>query len=828
MEHQVGVLILIFVIFSLVVGAAARYFLRKTPIPYSVALLVIGLIVGMLERKHAFVGTIDVFGASLKMVSGLDPHLILFIFIPALIFESAYQMEAHLFKRTLSQTAMLAVPGLVISTLLTASFAKYLFPWAWSWPACLMFGALISATDPVAVVALLKEMTSRKRLVTLIEGESLLNDGTAIVFFTLFYGMLVFGVSGSTASILGTTAGKFAWVVALGVLIGLALGMVALFWIARVFNDPLFEITLSIAVAYLAYIIAEGVFHVSGIVAVVAVALLFAGRGQTMISPEVKAFLHRFWDLLGYLINTLIFLWAGLVIAHRVELTDPSIWKMLFLLYIGLQIIRAIAVGSLAPLMNKMGIGFSKRKTVTVTWGGLRGAIALALALAVGQDENIASDLGAQILFLTAGIVVLTILINGTTMRFLLRYVGYDRLPPEKQAVVDKAKRQIVHEIQSLLPKLEGSRFLRWVDWADVKKDIPLVEKAAAPPAPEEIKKEDLELAFRRRLLEAERKDYWNQFDRGLLSSETARVLVDSVEHALDVYPHLHPRPSLQRLFRSRPIMMRFRRIPFVGRSAKRLAFNKLSTNYEAARGFVRAQIQMMNYVPKLAPDKEAENLLRNEIISNKRETLLGIELLTEKHPEMISGIETRVAKRILLNQERIAIKALVEAGVLDEAEAEKMTEDVERRMQELGRAYFPPKVITPTPEHTLRQVKWLTELPEDIIKKMAGGVEERTYKAHDVIVEQGATVRSLMVIMKGIVQVVKETKEGEEVLDILGPGNVIGETELLAEKEHLTTTRAETQVKVFLLSAETVKSLCDRYLDLREALSKIKSQTST
>jgi hypothetical protein len=612
-------------------------------------------------------------------------------------------------------------------------------------------------------------------------------------------------------------AGQFAWVVLLGVFIGFVLGLLALAWIARVFNDPLFEITISIAVAYLAYMIAEGVFHVSGIVAVVTVALLFAGRGKTMISPEVKAFLHHFWEMLGYIINTLIFLWAGVVIADKITLTDPKIWIMLGLLYVGLQIIRAFAVGSLMPFMNKIGIGFSKRKAITLTWGGLRGAIALALALAASQDEHIPEALGGQILFLAAGIVVLTILVNGTSMRLVLKYAGYDRLPPAKQAVVDKARNRVARELKSLIPKLQTSQFFRQVDWMSVKKDV---DKATVEVAPaKRAGKEELELAYRRRLLESERKDYWNQFDQGLLSSDTVKVLVDSVEHILDVYPNLHPRPRLQKLFRSTPFSMRFRHLPVIGRWADRRSFGKFAVRYEAERGFIRAQVQIMRaYVSQLAPNKGVEQAVRKEIVANKRETMMGIERFRDEHPEMISGLETRVAKRILLNQERGEILGMVESGVLDEAESEKMIEGIEHRMQVLNKAYFEPKVITPTRAQELRRVKWLSELSDETLEKLAEGMGARTYKAGAIITQQGAKESSLFVIIKGVATAAR----GDEIFEVLGPGSVVGEKDIVTGDERSSTVKAETRIEVLWLTVGDVQSHAETDSTLKAALNKV------
>ena len=191
MPYETGLLVLVFVILALIIGAGIRHALKGTQIPYTVALLIIGLGIGLVHRTPVVYDYSVTLGETLDLVAEISPHLILFVFLPTLIFESAFAMEVHLFRRMFLQIAILAVPGLMLSTSLTAGLAKWAFPWEWGWALCFMFGALISATDPVAVVALLKEVSSRKRLETLIEGESLLNDGTAIVFFSLFYGWVL-------------------------------------------------------------------------------------------------------------------------------------------------------------------------------------------------------------------------------------------------------------------------------------------------------------------------------------------------------------------------------------------------------------------------------------------------------------------------------------------------------------------------------------------------------------------------------------------------------------------------------------------------------------
>lgn len=288
MHLDPGILVLVFVVLALAIGALVRFSLKGTQIPYTVALLILGLIFGLLNRGRWLQEQAPVVSETLDLVAKIDPHLFLFLFLPTLIFESAFAMEVHLFRRMFTQIAILAVPGLMVATLLTATLVDQMFPaeWGWSWAMCLMFGALISATDPVAVVALLKEVSSRKRLETLIEGESLVNDGTAIVFFSLFYGWVLVSYSGGevvSASLFSVVLAFFK-VVLLGLVIGLVLGGLCILWIGRVFNDPMIEISLTIAAAYSVFLISES-FHVSGVVAVVTLALMFASYGRTRISP---------------------------------------------------------------------------------------------------------------------------------------------------------------------------------------------------------------------------------------------------------------------------------------------------------------------------------------------------------------------------------------------------------------------------------------------------------------------------------------------------------------------------------------------------------------
>lgn len=180
-EPQVAIL---FIGVSLFLGMASRHLLAGTVVPYTVALLLLGIGLGGLE--YGTTNGLGLLGDSIRMWANIDPNLILFVFLPALLFESSFAMDFHQIKRGFTQMLLLAAPGVVISTFFLGVVLVKIFPYDWSWSTGLLLGGLLSATDPVAVVALLKELGASKKLSTLIEGESLMNDGTAIVVFRLY------------------------------------------------------------------------------------------------------------------------------------------------------------------------------------------------------------------------------------------------------------------------------------------------------------------------------------------------------------------------------------------------------------------------------------------------------------------------------------------------------------------------------------------------------------------------------------------------------------------------------------------------------------------
>jgi NhaP-type Na+/H+ or K+/H+ antiporter len=193
MPHGPELTVVVIAGLALVAGAATRLFSRRIRVPYTIAMLLLGIGVGLVLRQ--FEGAENAILEMLARGAAISPHLIIFVFLPALVFESAFALEVYAFRKNLGAVGVLAVPALLCSTVLTAALMVWLtsaggFDWHWGWIAALSFGALASATDPVAVVAILRELGAPKRLGVVIEGESLVNDGTAIVVFSVLLTML--------------------------------------------------------------------------------------------------------------------------------------------------------------------------------------------------------------------------------------------------------------------------------------------------------------------------------------------------------------------------------------------------------------------------------------------------------------------------------------------------------------------------------------------------------------------------------------------------------------------------------------------------------------
>lgn len=384
--------------------------------------------------------------------NNMDPHLILFVFLPALLFGDAMSIDTHVAKRCMWQCLFLAGPGVIMGAGLSALFVYYVLPWGFSFSTSLTVGSILAATDPVAVVGLLKQLGASPSLTIAIQGESLLNDGTAVVLFTVAYKI----ACGEQTSVQDTALFVLAAVFG-AVLIGATVGFISL-WLIRKSNDrlnhhsPIVQICVTLCSAYWSFLISEGVFHVSGVLSTVTCALVMAHRMWPML--VAREAMLEIWHVVETIGNALVFFLAGAMtgatLVHTVYLVD-YLW--LLLVYIALTLIRFVMLVLFLPILNRIGwYHLSMKDVLVMTWGGLRGMVGLAFAILVRSDlakGNLSQEDGDRILFLVGGVAGLTLLVNAPTCPALVQSLGITQVPEGRLALVRSVARRAQEHVEA-------------------------------------------------------------------------------------------------------------------------------------------------------------------------------------------------------------------------------------------------------------------------------------------------------------------------------------------------------------------------------------------
>jgi monovalent cation:H+ antiporter, CPA1 family len=378
------------IIVLLIVVALVAALVRRLRIPYIVSLVIVGLILTVQSPIHA----------------ELTPELILTLFVPPLVFEAAYHLNYQELRNNLTSILIFAVPGVILTTLIVGG----VLAWTIRLPLALamLFGALISATDPLAVVATFRKLGAPHRLTVLLEGESLLNDGTAIVMFNLMLVIAItgkFDLAGSVVDFIRVSVG--------GTLIGVGLGWVISSLIGKV-DDFLIEMTLTTVLAFGSYLVAD-FFHFSGVLAVVAAGLMVGNLGRRGMSPTTRIVLSNFWEYIAFLANSIVFLLIGM------QVNLPSFgdsWRAILGAILAVLIARIVIVYGLSWVTNRLKVEPIPLKWQHVlSWSGLRGAISLALALSL--PITLGNERGLLVV-MTYGVVLFTLLVQSTSMRGLI------------------------------------------------------------------------------------------------------------------------------------------------------------------------------------------------------------------------------------------------------------------------------------------------------------------------------------------------------------------------------------------------------------------------
>ena len=358
----------------------------------------------------------------------------IYVFLPLLVFEAAFTSDVRRILEDAAPILMLAVVATVVTAVIVG---LALWPFAGTpLVVCLLLGAVVSTTDPAAVIALFRDVGAPARLTRLVAGEALLNDAAAIVLYTVLLGIIISG----SRPVIGGGAIEFIRSFIGGGVLGVVAGRAFLQVIPWLRDDRLAEGTLTVALAYLAFIAAESLFHVSGVVAVLASGMTVSFFGRSRIGPDNWSFLTDLWEQIAFWAHSLVFLVASILIPKLlfdVRLHDLTLVAVLI---VAAFAARLAVLFLLLPVLSLVRLTkpISTVYKLAIAWGGLRGALTLVLALGVTENPAAPLEVRRFVGVLATGLVLFTLLVNGTTLRATIRLLGLDRLSPLGRLLRDR------------------------------------------------------------------------------------------------------------------------------------------------------------------------------------------------------------------------------------------------------------------------------------------------------------------------------------------------------------------------------------------------------
>lgn len=671
------------IIALLLVAASSAIVLKRIRFPYTIGLVVVGIVLGALCSHFQAL-------APMRRMH-LTPDVILYLIIPTLVFQAAVNIDSRLLMKNLSPVLVLAAPGLLLSTLIVGGLVTILTPLSVG-PA-MLFGALISATDPVAVIALFKEIGAPKRLTLLVDGESLFNDATAIVVFNIIFGIIAVGAWGTIVFLKG--AMDFAVVFVGGVMVGAIIGYLMVRVISLAKNDPLIEVAFSTVVAYAAFIVANYYLKLSGVMAVVGAGIVVSWYGSTRFTPEVKQYLSKFWEFAAFVANSFIFLLLGFTEDFFIRdiIHGPGLLIFILAAIAAVTLARVAVIYGLTPLINRLpgAEPIDLRNQTVMFWGGLRGAVPLALALSLSADFEFRN----LILELTLGVVLFTLLVQGTTVKRLIHLLKLDRATLlEKVTRLEAmlaAKREVLKRLSSsmtmdYLREHRVNRIMESYKRKESAAENALLKLRSKPAFPATA----IPQMMWSQVITVEKQTYRSLFDRGIISESVLRELELSSDLQKD---RLWQGEIPPRLMISKPIILRIqdymlniieRSIP-QNRLVQHHLIRAVGARYEENIAVIEASTKVKNTLDDIAKLCGAEPSVKEECRRlyeiRYNNALKQLKITAEQFPKYMDAVSDRTLYRAALSTEFDTIQELASRGEIPEKTSLDLQKNIDRNL---------------------------------------------------------------------------------------------------------------------------------------------------
>ncbi|GBQ98906.1 Na+/H+ antiporter [Acetobacter nitrogenifigens DSM 23921 = NBRC 105050] len=824
--------VLLAIALLLVIVSAVQPLARRLEVSETVLLAVVGIVIGGgadLVLRTTYTDSLS--GVASNAINGVAETLLdfpvssevfLLIFLPVLVFQGAMVIDV---RRLADETATVLLLAVVAVAVSTATIGLALMPFA-QMPliVCLLLGAIVATTDPSAVAGIFRDIGAASRLTRLVEGEALLNDAAAISIFSI----LLAAVTSHHAIHLGGAALSFVVSFAGATIIGIVGARLMLYMITALGNAPAAETTLTVALPYIVYILCDEVLGVSGVVATASAGLTLSVYGPSTFRPQTWRFLNELWQQLVFWAGSLVFVLASMLVPRL--LIGMTRWDVVLILIASCAglVARASVVFGMLPLlaMTRLAPPVPTPFKVTMVWGGLRGAITLALALAVTENPRVSTPVAHFVGIIATGFVLITLLVNGTTLRSLVLFFRLDQLSPIDQAMrhqvlgialgkVAEQARETGEEL-GFSPDATGSV-------------VSSLEKRGAEE--QSTNTFDTALGDRQRvtlalitLANQERSILLDLFKIQGLSRRVMENLLRTSE-AMGDGARLEGRFGYVRALRRRlSPSLRFR---IAQEIHNRFHYDRplmecMAERFEMLMVIHLVAISLMRFMrDRLEPtlgsrisEIVGETLLRQRKMLDEALTTLRLH-----YPGYSEALENRIFRQIVLRLESVEFDELHSESLISDELYRELNRDVELRKQRLGnRMTFNLKNNI---EDRLRRAAVFDGLPASVIHDLAMTTSLRFTSPGEKIIRRGRKTRSVFFISAGLA----EMHVAESDLRY-GAGDLIGGVEALEARPMPGTVRTLQFSHMLTISASLFVRLVEEFPVIRENLEKLRSRT--
>jgi monovalent cation:H+ antiporter, CPA1 family len=808
------------VLASLVQPAAERLHL-----PYTVLLAVVGVAIGGVSSFLLYTPLTDVFDDIVRPVVDLpfNASIFLVVFLPLLLFHAALTLDLREIAPDWAPILALAI----VAVFAAAAAIGFSLSFAAGIPltVALLLGAIVATTDPSAVVAIFRELGAPARLTRLLESESLLNDATAIVLFSVLVSMLTDGTRTDFAAAVVHFAKAFLGGVVLGAVGGRLFGTILPF----LGGSRLAEVTLSVALPYVAYLLAEELFDVSGVVAVVSAGLTAGAIGRVRLAPDNWRYLERVWEQTGFWASSLIFVSASTLVPRLltgIHIEDG--WLLLVAVAAALASRMAVLFG-LLPLLSALHLSqkVSGAYKLAIAWGGLRGALTLALALAVTENTRIDPEVRNAVAVLATGFVLFTLLVNGLTLRPVIRLLKLDRLSPLNQALRNKVLALSLADVRDALAETASQYAIP-----------PDVARSATEPVDRRIdelaSQPDLEQAISDRdririglvaLANRERRIILDHHAQRTVSGAAVERLLRNTNLILDA-ARAEGRVGYNRAART---LLEFQRgfwIANLLHRALRLARplqRQISVRFEALLIRRLALDELFRFIDSrlaaLLGQRVAE-LLGEVIAARSEATTRALDALRLQYPEYAAALEQRFLRQSGFRLALSRYHDLYEEGLI----GKEVFEDLEREHEAVRSlmAELPPLDLGLRAEDLLAQFEMFAGLSAAELRALARLFRPRLLVPDEVVIRKGERGNAMFLISSGAVEVVLPNDRVR-----LGSGDFFGEMALLSRKRRQADVVALGYCRVLVLSGADIRHFLRDYPRARADIRRIAAERS-